>query len=231
MKIGILQTGFTPPSLAARFGQYDGMVGRMLDEGFLTTTLDVTSGGFPHRVEDFDGYVVTGSSAGVYDPLPWIEPLKDFLRSTEGRAKVVGICFGHQIMAEAFGGRVEQSTKGWGLGLHRYELYGTAPWMDALPEVSIAVSHQDQVVERPKSAEVLGGNAFTPNGILSYAGGGAISFQFHPEFEPGFAEALVELRRPFMPGPTDADRALASLRQPDDAARVARWIRRFLRGA
>ena len=74
--------------------------------------------------------MITGSAAGVYDPLPWIAPLKDFLVSAKGRAKLVGVCFGHQVMAEAFGGKVIKSPKGWGLGLHAYEVVRREGWMD-----------------------------------------------------------------------------------------------------
>ncbi len=228
MNIGILQTGILPATLEPRFGQYDAMMARMIGPGFATTTFDVTSGGFPNRIEDHHGYIVTGSPAGVYDPLPWIEPLKGFLRDAKGRAKLVGICFGHQVMAEAFGGRVEKSPKGWGLGLHRYDLVGRAAWMDEPDSVAVAASHQDQVIEAPPRAEVLGGNAFTPLGILAYPDRQTISFQFHPEFEPALASALVELKRSRLPSDGEADAAIASLREPHDAARVGRWIRRFL---
>lgn len=231
MNIGILQTGLTPESLQPAFGRYDAMVGRMLGEGYRTTTFDVVSGILPARIEDHDAYVITGSSAGVYDPLPWIEPLKTFLRDAEGRAKIVGICFGHQIMAEAFGGRVEKSLKGWGMGLHRYDLSGDAAWMDGPRHVSVVASHQDQVTVPPPDAEILGASDFTPFAILGYPARRAISFQFHPEFGTDFAEALVDVCRPRLGSPAQADAAIASLRRPHDAARVAGWIRSFLQSA
>ena len=226
--IGILETGRTPPTLIDRFGRYDAMMRRMLGDAHATTTYDVMSGDWPAGVETHAAYLITGSSAGVYDPLPWIEPLKRFLRDAQGRAKLVGICFGHQIMAEAFGGRVEKSAKGWGLGLHRYAIGHPAAWMDSGADVAIPVSHQDQVIARPAEAEVLGGNEFTPFGMLAYPARRAISFQFHPEFDTAFARELVELRRPAMAEATDADRAQSSLDDPSDAPRVAGWIRRFL---
>ncbi len=228
MKIGILETGVTPRHLLERFGRYDAMMTRLLGPEYETATYGVTAGVFPDRVEDCDAYVITGSSAGVYDSLPWIGSLKGFLRQLDGRAKLVGICFGHQIMADAFGGKVEKSEKGWGLGLHTYSVHKQASWMDGAESVAIPVSHQDQVVEKPPQADVLGGNDFTPCGILSYADRKAISFQFHPEFDNGFAGELVEMRRPHLADPQAADQAMETLRRPSDTGRVAGWIRRFL---
>jgi GMP synthase-like glutamine amidotransferase len=228
MNVGILETGETPPRLVERFGRLDAMMRDMLGPAYRTTTFDVTTGRLPNRVEACGAYVITGSAAGVYDALPWIGALKNFLQQVDGRAKIVGICFGHQIMAEAFGGRVEKSPKGWGLGLHAYAVHERAPWMDEAESVAIPVSHQDQVVEQPRSAEVLGGSDFTPFGMLSYPDRRAISFQFHPEFQNGFAGELVELRRPHLADPLAADEAMASLQKPSDAPRVAAWIRRFL---
>lgn len=228
MSIGILVTGRTPAHLVEQHGRYDGMMRRMLGPGFSTTTYDVMSGELPLRAEAHDAYLITGSPAGVYDRFPWIGYLRQFLRDLDGRAKLVGICFGHQIMADAFGGTVEKSHKGWALGLHRYGVATRAPWMDDAASVAIPVSHQDQVVARPAEAEVLGGNEFTPFGILSYPDRRAISFQCHPEFDAGFAAELVEMRRPGLADPAYADRARASLLEAGDGARVAGWIRSFL---
>jgi GMP synthase-like glutamine amidotransferase len=225
MNVGILETGRPPGDLAGRFGDYPAMFADLLGPGFETTTYDVAGGALPERPESHRAYIVTGSPAGVYDDLPWIAQLERFLREAKGRAKLVGACFGHQVMAEAFGGRVEKSDKGWGIGLQTYEVTGRAAWMDDAARVSVPVSHQDQVVVQPPSSLVLAANAFTPFGVLAYADQPAISMQFHPEFVPEFAKALIELRRERLPDP---DAALASLDAPDDRARVARWIRRFL---
>ena len=227
MKVGILVTGAPPPELAERFGDYAAMVGALLGEGYDFTSYDVVGGTLPRAAEEQDAYVVTGSPAGVYDDLPWIAPLKDFLRTAKGKVKLLGICFGHQIMAEAFGGRVEKAPGGWGIGLHRYEVKERASWMDEADAVSIPVSHQDQIVAQPPASRVIAGSAFNRFGILAYEDQPAISFQCHPEFEPAFAKALIETRRDRL---THADQAIASLAEPDDRARVAGWIRAFLAG-
>ena len=228
MRIGILETGRPPAELEPAFGRYDAMFRRLLGDCHDFTTHDVAGGQYPDRPEEEDAYIVTGSPAGVYDPLPWIAPLTRFLQQAKGRAKLVGICFGHQIMAEAFGGRVEKSERGWGVGLHRYDVAEQAPWMDPVPSFAIPVSHQDQIVVQPPASRVLARSAFTPFGMLAYEDQPAISLQCHPEFGRGFAEALIDSRRDRLPDP---DAAIESLRQPDDRLLVASWIRRFLEGS
>lgn len=227
MRIGILETGEPPADLEQRFGRYEAMFRNLLGPDFIYTVYDVQAGELPAEPEEQDAYVVTGSPAGVYDDLPWIGPLKRFLQQAKGRAKLVGVCFGHQIMAEAFGGRVEKSDKGWGVCLHRYDVRERAPWMDGADAVAIPVSHQDQIVQPPPNSRVLAASAFSPFGMLAYDDQPAISCQFHPEFDPTFAKALIESRRGRLPDP---DGALASLDGEDDRERLGGWLRRFLQG-
>ncbi|WP_340645626.1 type 1 glutamine amidotransferase [Phenylobacterium sp.] len=226
MRLGILETG-APPSEVDQFGDYPAMFRALFGgDAYDYATFDVQAGRLPSTTDACAAYVITGSPAGVYDPLPWIEPLKDFLRAAKG-VPMVGICFGHQIMAEAFGGKVIQSPKGWGVGLHRYEVQAAQAWMDA-PRLTAAASHQDQVVEAPPGAIVLAASGFTPFGMLAYGDQPAISLQLHPEFEPAYARALIEARRGTRLTDAQADRAVLSFEQPDDRARVGRWIQRFL---
>lgn len=223
MKLAILETGRPPEALVPTFGRYPDMFRRLL--GAEAPSYDVTAGEFPASVSDHDAYLVTGSPAGVYDPLPWIAPLQHFLRAARGRARLVGICFGHQVMAEAFGGKVEKSEKGWGVGLTDYPIVRRAPWMDAAERVAVPASHQDQVTVQPPGTDVLLATPFTPYAALGWRDGSAVSFQFHPEFDPAFAKALIESRRERLPDP---EAAIASLRRPNDNARVGGWIAAFL---
>ena len=225
MKLAILETGRPPASLVGQFGDYPAMFERMVGTGFDIDRFDVVAGDLPTDPSDYDAYLITGSPAGVYEPLPWIEPLKDFLRAAKDR-KLVGVCFGHQVMAEALGGHVEKSEKGWGIGLQRYEIDQVGPWMDEVESIAVPASHQDQVTSQPPSTEVVASSPFTPFAALAWTDRPAISVQFHPEFEPAYAKALIAARRDNMPEP---DAAIASLDQPNDNARVADWIRRFLR--
>ena len=223
--IGIIKTGRAPGDLERQFGTFPAMIQAMLGEATYRT-YDAVSGALPEQPEACDAYVITGSPAGVYDALPWIASLEAFLQRAKGRAKLVGICFGHQIMAQAFGGTVVKSDKGLGLGLHTYEVTNPARWIDDPAPIAIAISHQDQVIVAPPEAEIVGGSEFAPIGILNYTDQPAISFQCHPEFSPEFAAALVEHQRARVP--ETADSLVASLAQPNDRNRVAGWIRCFL---
>lgn len=224
MKIGILQCGAPPEALRADHGSYGAMMRKLLGPGRDTVVYDVRAGALPTDAAECDAYVLTGSSAGVYDDFPWIPDLLRFLQTAKGRAKLVGICFGHQAMAQAFGGQVIKSPKGWGIGVQRYIVRDRAPWMDAATEVRAPASHQDQVVVCPPGARVTVESAFTPYAGLDY--GDAISFQFHPEFSPEYGAALLEHRRERYGAAADA--AIASYRGPNDCARVGDWIGRFL---
>lgn len=229
MKVGILKTGRPPLPAIPVHGDYPAMFRRLLGEhAYDWRTYAVDEGELPAAPEDCDAYIVTGSSAGVYDPLPWIAPAKAFLGAAKGKAKLVGICFGHQLMAEAFGGQVVKSPKGWGLGEQEYRIASREPWMDGPDVVRLPGSHQDQVVVCPPRAEVVGGSDFTPIGLLAWRDQPAISMQLHPEFEPAYALDLIENRRGSLYTPEEADRAAASYSGPDDRARVGGWIRNFL---
>jgi GMP synthase-like glutamine amidotransferase len=223
MKLAILETGRPPGDLADRFGDYPAMFERLLGDGFEVEAFDVQAGQFP--ADGHDGILITGSPAGVYDGLAWIAPLADFIRTAKAR-KMVGVCFGHQIMADALGGRVVKSNKGWGAGLHRYSVVRSEPWLDGEREISIPASHQDQVVIQPPNTEIVAASDFTPYAALAWTDRPAISFQFHPEFDPAFAKALIEKRYDIVPDP---DAAIASLDAPNDNRRVGGWIRRFLK--
>lgn len=226
MEIGILRTGAPPGDLEARFGPYEDMFARLLGPGFSIKAYDVPAGELPPSPGAHPAFLVTGSPAGVYEPLPWIAPLLAFLGRAKGRSKLVGICFGHQAMAEALGGRVEKSERGWAVGLQDYELVARADWMGPDPpeRIAVPVSHQDRVTIAPPGATVLAHSAFSPFGMLAWDDD-ALSMQFHPEFEPAYAKALIEHRRPRLPAP---DAAIASLERADDRALVAEWIRAFL---
>ena len=231
MKIGILAAGDTPRSLVETYGHYPEMFeGLLAGRGYAWRVFDAPNGDYPAAPEDCDAYLVTGAAAGVYDPDPWIAELLQFLRAARGRAKLVGVCFGHQAMAQAFGAEVIKSPKGWGIGEHDYRVVSREPFMDSGADFRLPASHQDQVVSLPPGAELMAASDFTPFAALAWRDQPAISMQPHPEFDPAYAAALIEARRGKVYAQEEADRAVASFAGPDDRARVGGWINAFLRG-
>ena len=201
MKIGILETGEVSPDLKARHGDYPAMFEAMLgaaDPGLEFVTVRVVAGEMPRAPGEADAWLVTGSRHGVYDGLPWIEPLKAFLRAcVAARVPVVGICFGHQILAEALGGRVEKSDKGWGLGVQDYELVAArlghrlaGPLRGARP----ASGPGGHAAARRHRAGPLGALRLCGPGLRRPRGAEAISLQPHPEFGAEFMDDLIALR-------------------------------------
>lgn len=232
MKIGILETGQPPDELIDKYGDYPGMFERLLrtaDPGLEFAVYHVIGEQLPAAVDECDAWLVTGSRHGVYDALPWIEPLKLFLKAAyEAGIPIVGICFGHQVLAEALGGKAVKSDKGWGLGVKQYTVYRKPDWMTGVnQDFALNALHQDQVVELPEGTEVLAGSEFCPYAVLAYRGN-AMSIQPHPEFQSEYLRDLIEHRRATSLSDADADAGLATLDTPINARQVAEWIVGFL---
>lgn len=226
IRIAILETGTPPPGLTGTHGDYPAMFRTLLGDGFAFQTFDAQAGEWPDA-GSFDAVIITGSSAGVYEPDAWIADLLDWIRAAKGRTRMVGVCFGHQAMAQALGGRVEKSDRGWGVGLHRYDVVSSERWMSPIAAtVGIPASHQDQVVEKPANARVLLSSEFTPYAGLAWDDD-AISMQPHPEFTPAFATDLTAGRHDRI-DPALVGLAVASLEAADDRALVGEWIRAFV---
>jgi GMP synthase-like glutamine amidotransferase len=238
MKIGILETGEVAEALRDVHGDYPAMFRALLsaaDESLAFMPVHVVRGEMPESPFDAEGWIVTGSRHGVYDGLPWIEPLKDFLRACyAARVPVVGVCFGHQILAEALGGRVEKSAKGWGLGVHRYRIGDPPSWMGGKREMAARAVHQDQIVVKPPGATVLASSDFCEFAALAYGDPEAplaISVQPHPEFSADYVGDIARMRRGNVVPADVADAALATLDQPTDDRVWAGWMVDFLKAA
>jgi GMP synthase-like glutamine amidotransferase len=239
MKIGILETGEVHPDLMARHGDYPTMFQKLLgavDPGLEFATVRVVAGEMPASPAQADAWLVTGSRHGVYDGLPWIEPLKAFLRDCVAvRVPVIGICFGHQILAEALGGRAVKSDKGWGLGVQDYEVVARPGWMTHVPDrFAVRALHQDQVVAVPPDTTVLASSPFCEYAALAYGdpdSPDAISLQPHPEFGAEFMDELIALRAGTVIPEPEAAAGRASLERSVHGHDWARMIVDFLHRA
>jgi GMP synthase-like glutamine amidotransferase len=234
MKLTLIQPTDVPEPLRTRFGAYALMFHRMFaGQGFEFETVRLSAGEPLPDPASLDATLITGSSAGVYDThFTWMDPLRAFIRSAyAAKTPMVGICFGHQIMADALGGDVRKSDKGWGLGRHVYDVKSRPAHIGGdLPEFAIACSHQDQVIAPPAEAEMFLASEFTPNAGLVYRNGAAISLQPHPEFEDDYTIALAELRRGKAPDEL-IDTAVRSVARASDSAEMAGYLGAFLKGA
>lgn len=232
--IAILETGVPPLGLDKTYGDYPKMFENALSySGLAFKTYRTLDGELPFVSAHLKGVLITGSPAGVYEDEPWILTLIDWLRGLDTDIPTVGICFGHQAMAKAWGGEVVKSPKGWGVGLHEYHIHDHDLWRGlakSKPETSIkvAVTHQDQVVTKPQNSVVLAGSEFTPNGALYYTDRKALSFQCHPEFCPNYATQLLNCRRGTRIDADLVDHALETLKSPSNHDIVLDAISNFL---
>jgi len=229
-RITIIETGLVRERNRERHGSYPQMFQRMIraeDASIDFDVVSVVSGEPLPRPDTLQAILITGSAAGVYDGLDWIVPLEKFVRSAyAGQIPMVGVCFGHQLMAQALGGTVRKSEKGWGIGRHVYDVMPGNGVIDG-DRIAIAASHQDQVIEPPPGARTILFSAFTEHAGLLYGNGSALSVQPHPEFDAGFAHVCCELREGHAPDALVAE-AKASLAEPVDNARLGGAITRFL---
>ena len=188
MKIGILQTGIVVPELAQEYGQYPEMfMDRLSHAGFAFETWSVVNGEFPPGPEAADGWLITGSRHGVYEDHAWLPPLEELIRQIVAAGKpLVGICFGHQVIAQALGGRAVKYPGGWAVGPQTYDFAGRGP-------KTVMAWHQDQVTEPPNGAVTLASNEFCRHAALLYPGK-AYTVQPHPEFDRAFTKGLIDKR-------------------------------------
>ncbi len=220
MRIGILQTGQSPDALRGAMGDYPSFFERLLaGRGLTFRTWHVEAMDFPQSVHDCDGWLITGSRHGAYEDHPFIPKLEDFIRTAyKERVPLVGICFGHQIIAQALGGKVERFGGGWAVGPQDYDFGGEKITMNAW--------HRDQVMRRPEGAEVAACNDFCENAALVY-GDRAFTVQAHPEFEDAFIEGLLTHRGKGLVPDEIMEAARARLGHDNDAARIADRIAEF----
>lgn len=189
MKIGILQAGHAPDELRPSLGDFSDLFQKLLDgHGFTFASYDVVDMEFPASHTECDGWLVTGSKHGVYEDHAFIPPLEQLIRDIYAAdLPLVGVCFGHQIIAQALGGKVEKFKDGWAVGRQTYDWNGQS--------VALNAWHQDQVIDPPADATVIATNPFCQNAALVY-GKRAFTVQPHPEFDAEYTAGLAKYRGP-----------------------------------
>lgn len=190
---------------------------------------DVIGGVAPPPVGQHDGYLVTGSRHSVADDLPWMDGLRRAMAAiVAADLPLIGVCFGHQLLADTFGGRVARAANGWGVGIHTARVTTPRAWMDpSLEEFRLVVSHQDQVIDLPPGATLLAESAHAP--VAAFQIGSAVGFQGHPEFDPAYSAALMDIRRDRIPAAV-IEVGEASLTQHPDHPTVVTWLGHHLAG-
>ena len=223
MRIGILETGFPPEELRETYGSYPEQFAKLLDgHGFEFKAWPVLTDDFPASPADADGWLITGSRFGVYEDHAWIPKLEAFVRqAVAARIPIVGICFGHQLLAQALGGKVINSDRGWGVGPNDYRDLETGK------TITIVASHQDQVVEQPPATEIIAESDFCPIAGLRWTDAPVISWQPHPEMSKGFVTDLLKMRYGTTYPKDVADKALARMEDPIDSPAMGDRIARF----
>ncbi|NAW65901.1 glutamine amidotransferase-related protein [Photobacterium halotolerans] len=231
MRLGVLLCDDVAPELQVAHGNYRDMFSALFHDYSKQITLvfyRVIDGEYPKDVEECDAYITSGSQFGANDGFVWIGHLMAFIeRLYEENKPLVGICFGHQLMAKALGGEVVTSGRGWGIGVNSYAVKKKAGWMKgAGSNVSLVVSHQDQISQLPSEARVLAGSDFCPFAMIQIKTC-FLGIQGHPEFTKAYVKDLMTARRQLYAAEA-YEKGIDSLSQPVDDKRVVSWIVSFL---
>ena len=222
MILGLLQCGHVPDAVQAKFGDYPTLYAAMFPgRDYDIRPWLVFEGEMPPGPDAADAWLISGSRFGAYEGHDWIAPLEALIRGIADAGRpLVGICFGHQIIAQALGGRVAKFDGGWTLGLQTYRIGDRVLRMNAW--------HQDQVLDLPPGAVRLGSSATCANAAFAI-GAHILTLQAHPEFHAALIETMIAVRGGDLPADRVAH-ADAHLAGPDDNGVAHAWIAHVLEG-
>ncbi|NKB62344.1 MAG: hypothetical protein GKR95_09510 [Gammaproteobacteria bacterium] len=236
LNVGLLLCDDVPESAQEEYGTYGELFQKSIDDSaseIQLTAIHCHKGETLPAPEDFDGYVITGSKYAVYEDIPWILDLQGFVRKCwDQNIRMVGICFGHQLIAHSLGGKTEKADVGWGFGIHAAKVTQPQPWMNNREtlrgdQYRLIVIHQDQVVKVPPEFKTVAENDFCPNSMI-VAEDRMLGIQGHPEFNKEYCEFRATSRRELI-GEEVYQATLESLAsQETNSNTVLGWIRNFL---
>ena len=238
MHIAILLAGHTNKAMPQHFQDYHDMFtdlfkGLQNGEDFRFTKLAVVDDIFPNHLDDFDGYLITGSAYGVYDDAPFIKRLIDFIQQIhQAKKPLLGVCFGHQIIAHALGGQAQKWDDGWVLGTKEITLTQLPDWVEEKDwidtkdnKINLIHVHQDQVTKLPSKAKLIGTASHCKNAAFAI-GDTVFAVQGHPEFDVPYTHALMGILEE-RAGKSHVKVARESLSTPHDGMRIAKWVLAF----
>jgi len=226
MKIGLLECDHVIEKLRHIAGDYSDMYAELLPQVELQL-YDVCNGHFPESVDECDGYVCSGSKHSVYENIDWIHSLKEFVSLLYKKQKpFVGVCFGHQILAEALGGRVEKNKAGWSVGVHQFDMLAKESWMTPFnQETQLVMMCQDHVIELPINSFVLAKTVYCPYAMYGI-GKTMLGIQGHPEYPIEYEIAFIRDRVDRI-GKERVEEAIESLKNKPDKELISEWMMNF----
>jgi len=234
-RVLILQAGSADPALRARFGDYPDWFARHLAARVELRVVRPYEQLLPSPA-GFDGVIMTGSPKSVVDPEPWMDEAAAYLLEAARTRPVLGVCFGHQLLARALGARVERNPRGREAGTVPVRLTEEGerdPLFAGLASpLLVQQTHEDHVAALPAGATLLAENEMTP--VQAFAWGESVRcVQFHPEFDAERSRLLAEVRRERLDreAPGGAAAVRSSIREtPDATSLLGRWLAHFVGG-
>lgn len=231
LNICILETDHIRPELVPQYHGY----GRMFTQLFAQQPIaaefevfNVVQGHYPEASRRYDAYLITGSKYDSFGTEPWIQTLREYaLERYAAGDKLLGVCFGHQLLALVLGGKTERAAQGWGVGVQQYAVVEQEAWMQPRAEhLSLLIIHQDQVTQAPSNATILASNDFCP--IAAYRiGDQVLCWQGHPEMVADYSRSILNIRREAW-GEQVYRQGMDTLEQDHQGALVAEWMMRFV---
>lgn len=230
MKLCILDNDHLDAAAAPRWHSYGRMTEQLLRAADFAGEVDIfvaRDGHYPADWSAYDAVVLTGSRSDAFGDDDWVQTLRAHVQQRlAAQQKLVGICFGHQLIAHCLGAPVGRAPQGWGVGRNTYEWLGPAGVANAQGQINLLASHQDQVLALPEGATLLARNDHCP--VAAYAvGDQVLCVQPHPEFDADYSGYLLDTRRERF-GEDLYQRAKAALQPEHDGLAYARFVLRFL---